>query len=489
MTTKHPRGESTAATAVARQTTGAFAWSFLNTAVGRFGTVAINVALARIVGPEGFGAFAVATLVLLAILSFNELGVGLAIVRWPTEPSRIAPTVNTLSVGFSALLTVVVWVAAPTLARLLGDPGATDVVRVMAFAIVINGAVATPAAALQRQFRQGRRLVIDQVNTWLGAGVSLITAIMGMGAMSLAVGRITGALVSGVMFVLMSPLPYRFGFDKSIARDLLAFGLPLAGSSVVVFFAGYTDQMVIGSTLGAQTLGFYVLAFNLSSWPVSVFSQPLRSVAPAAFARIQDNPQRLNSSLTMVLSAVLAVSVPACIFLSAAAGPVVQLVYGAQWAPSAIVLQWLALAAIARIAYELFYDFLVVAGRTTAVLWAQLVWLATLIPALWIASRAGLQGVSMAQLLVAALVMGPVYCWVLRAQGVRVRSLAQASRLPGLVGVVLWGCIYAAVTHVGAPWWAIVTSGALTAGALAVLGARHRPLLRTLRARDSAAAA
>ena len=43
----------------------------------------------------------------------------------------------------------------------------------MAVSILINGIVAAPAALLQRNFQQGRRMAIDQVNTWLGAVVSL----------------------------------------------------------------------------------------------------------------------------------------------------------------------------------------------------------------------------------------------------------------------------------------------------------------------------
>ena len=49
-------------------------WSFANTVVARFGTLAIGIVLARLLGPEEFGTFAVAFVALMAILSFNELG-------------------------------------------------------------------------------------------------------------------------------------------------------------------------------------------------------------------------------------------------------------------------------------------------------------------------------------------------------------------------------------------------------------------------------
>src|SRR5215470_6912335 len=91
---------------------GALAWSFLNTAMSRFGTLGIGIVLARLLGPQQFGTYAVALIALMAVLSFNELGVSLAIVRWPGEPRAIAATVNTISLIASTFLAVVMFVVA-----------------------------------------------------------------------------------------------------------------------------------------------------------------------------------------------------------------------------------------------------------------------------------------------------------------------------------------------------------------------------------------
>jgi len=146
----------------------ALGWSFANTVVSRLGTLAIGIALARVLGPSEFGVFAIAMVTLLAILSFNELGVSLAIVRWPDEPRGIAPTVNTIAVATSALLTTAVVAAAPWISTALGDVRATPVIRVLAVSILINGLVATPAAMLQREFMSRQRMIADQLNSWLG---------------------------------------------------------------------------------------------------------------------------------------------------------------------------------------------------------------------------------------------------------------------------------------------------------------------------------
>src|SRR5215469_10439011 len=76
----------------------ALGWSFFNTAFSRLGTLGIGIVLARLLGPHAFGTYAVALVALIAVLSFNELGVSLAIVRWPGDPAEITPTVTTISI-------------------------------------------------------------------------------------------------------------------------------------------------------------------------------------------------------------------------------------------------------------------------------------------------------------------------------------------------------------------------------------------------------
>ena len=144
----------------------------------------------------------------------------------------------------------------------------------------------------------------------MGALVSVGMAAAGCGAISLVVGRIAGAGLSALLFVKYSPEPYRLGFDRKYARQLLAFGLPLAGASIIVFLVSFVDQLVVGHLLGSVMLGYYVLAANLASWPVTMFSQPLRSVAPALFSRMQHDPALLRSSFSQVLRPLASVALP-----------------------------------------------------------------------------------------------------------------------------------------------------------------------------------
>jgi O-antigen/teichoic acid export membrane protein len=411
--------------------TRALGWSFFNTALARLGTLGIGIFLARLLGPDAFGTFAVAFVAMVALLSFNDLGVSLAIVRWPGEPSEIAPTVATISVVTSVILYVGCFVGAPAFSTAMGAPSAAPVIRVLALNVVISGVVAVPNELLQRYFRQDRKMIADQVNNWVGAGVSVGLAWSGFGAMSLGIGQLAGGLAAGVIFVAFSPLPLRFGFDVAKARALLGFGMPLAGASAIVFLVGNVDNLVVGHLLGATALGFYVLAWNLASWPVNMFSQPMRSVAPALFSRLQHDPAAMRAGFLSAASLLGSVTLPICLLVSGSAVPLLEFVYGARWEPASRALVWLGVLAALRILFELIYDYFVVLARSRSVLTVEILWLLVLIPSLIAGARTGgIFGVGVADVAVAACVVLPWYLRELNKVGIQRRALAARLWLP-----------------------------------------------------------
>lgn len=471
---------------VSGRATRAFGWSFLNTASSRLGTLVIGIALARLLGPEEFGIFAVATVALMAILSFNELGVSLAVIRWRDDPATVAPTINTISVASSAVLTAAMILGAPWIATTLGDARAAPVVQVLAISILLNGLVATSAAVLQREFMQKQRTIADQVNTWLGAGLSLFFAYLDWGAMSLALGRLIASLVFAAMLVRWSPIPYRFGWDRAIVGRLLRFGLPLAASSIVVFATGYVDQLVVGSTLGAEALGFYVLAFNLASWPISIFSQPLRSVAPAAFSALKSEPERMSRNFVRVVTVLSCVAIPACLAISAASQPLVEFVYGVAWMPAGDILLWMALLAALKIWFEAAYDYLVVQGKSGVVLMVQACTFVVALPLmLWVVHQGGVVAVVIVQVAVALLVAAPLYLVGLHRAGVPASRILVALAVPSVAGGAVWVVGRELAQSIAPPFLAAASAGAVAIVVIAGLGFWKRDELRLLRSAAS----
>jgi PST family polysaccharide transporter len=473
-----PAEKTTLAATAAR----ALGWTFISTALSKLGTVGIGVALARMLGPHAFGTYAVAWVALLAVLSLNDLSVSLAIVRWPGDPAEIAPTVTTIAVTGSVAMYAVCFFGAPGYASAMGAPAAAGVIRVLALSVVLDGLVCTPVGLLDRSFRQDRRMIADQVNGWLGALVSIGLAWAGLGAMSLAVGRIAGAVAAAVLYIAFSPEPLRFGFDRARARALLRYGTPLAGSTVVVFAVTNVDQLVVGHMLGATALGFYALALNLATWPVTMFSLPVRNVAPAAFARLQHDHEAMRTAFLSAAALLCAVALPVCLAIGGSATPLIMFAYGARWLPASRVLLWLSLLAALTIFFQLAYDYFVVLARTRVVFTVQLGWLLALLPALIAGARlGGIAGVGVAEAAVAGGVILPWYLHELRGAGIRRRVLGSRLRLP-LAGAVAAGLAAAGAARVlPSDLAALAVSGVAGLAVVGLLVFRMRAALIRLR--------
>jgi O-antigen/teichoic acid export membrane protein len=469
-------GEEAGQAGLGRKVGAAARWSMVNTLVLRVANFTVGVILARTVfGPHAWGLYAVSQLVLSVLLSANEMGVSLAVVRLEGDIRGIARTALTLSLLSSSVLTAALFFGAPAVASLLGSPGATNLVRLLSLCVLIDGFVCVPFSLINREFMQGRRMVVEGIGFVVTTGVTLALAFAHYGAISFAWGNVIGNVVTLLGAMIAAPFLVLPGWDRSQARALLKFGLPMAGASLLVLGTLNVDSAIVSATLGPAALGFYQLAFNISSWPVQSISAAARRVSFAGFSRLAGSRAALADGFTKAAAVLVALAIPACVLLITLAGPVIETIYGARWLPAADSLSLLGVLGLLRVFYELAYDGLAAAERKQTLLVVQGLWLVVLIPVLLAGARLrGITGVSAGHVLVAVLVVGPAFLWSLHRIGITLRALLARCLRP-IIGGILMAVVSLAIIHVTGPGLV----GLVAAGAAA--GAVYIPLILPMR--------
>ncbi|MFZ4515961.1 MAG: lipopolysaccharide biosynthesis protein [Acidimicrobiia bacterium] len=424
-------------------------WSAGNIAIGRAFSMVSSIVLARILAPEVFGVFAVTLVVLTGLVSLNDLGATNAIVRWPGSPDRAARTATTLAWAMSLIGGALAIASAPLLAQWSAAPEATLPIQVLALGVLLDGIAAVPGALLTRGFHQDRRARADIASLLTSIAVSIGLALAGFGIWALVFGRLAGNAVAAIGVIIVAPSRPRPGWNGDDARALLRFGLPLVGASALVFVMANADTLVIARTLGAgAALGFYVMAFNLSSWPLNVLSGTLRRVSLPTFARHQESPDRLGNSVLGTIQLVSAIAALPCMLLSALAPWIIASVYGAKWTPAAAPLVFLALLGWVRVLTELGWDALIATGRTPRVLLLQAGWTLTLIPTLIVGTRMdGIRGAAIAHAGIAMLIVVPAFAWAMHRLGAHIIALLRRTLRPVATAVVIGGATYLAAHH------------------------------------------
>jgi lipopolysaccharide exporter len=447
------------------------AWGFVNSITMRLATLTLGIVLARLLTPEAFGAFAVALTIQTILINFADLGMSADLIR-NREWQHRAPTVASISLLAGGLLSVAMIAGAPALASSLGSEQAAPVIAVMSLSLVIAGAGVAPFATIQREFQQSRYFFIVLTSFLLGSGLTVLLIVaFGWGAMALAVGKLVEQSCSVTLQFALTRTKPRFGFDRSVARGALAFGLPVCGANALSWLVLNVDYIVIGHTAGAVALGLYVLAFSISSWPVNALVQAVRNVALPGFSRLDrtKSAESFVSSFALVLAAGLLVGV----LLGPLARQVVTFVYGPTWLGSAGALGVLAVFGAMRVVFDLMATFLIARGASRPVLLVQIAWVVALVPAMVVGVHArGLVGAGIAHLVVALAVVLPAYTLTLNRQGVSLGALARAAAPPVGAAMVAATAVWATAQVTDVPWQALVLGS--TVGILAYLALLQR---------------
>jgi O-antigen/teichoic acid export membrane protein len=445
-------------------------WSLFGTIASKFGSFAMGLVLARLLSPADFGVYAIALAATAVLMHINDVGLIAATVQWRGKLEEMAPTAATLAAAFATIVYGLFWVSAPLFAAASGNRDATGVVRLLTLVIVIDGITAVRSAALMRTFEQAKLIVANSAGLAVNGVLAIGLAVAGAGAYSFAWGQLSGAAVTGVLVFLFARVPVRIGYNRAVARKLMRFGVPLAGSLGVDAVVTNVQFTIVGRLAGPTPLGYYLLAFNISSWAQTILGTAIRYVSVAGFSRLSEHDdEALSEGVQRSMPLLVMVVAPIVALTSVLAGPLVRLLYGAQWAPAAPILRVLVVVTLVRMVTGLAADALMGAGATRSTLWLNVGWAVALIPTLWFATRLdGTEGAAWAQTSIGLLVAIPLSALALHLAKVNLRPIGPALVRPVLGSAVAVAVALGVLRVVGSnPFVQLALAG--TAGLLAYI--------------------
>ena len=407
-------------------------WSLAGNVVFKLGSFAISLVMVRLLAPHDFGLYAVALAANAFLIHVNDMGMIAATVQWRGEVAAMAATARALAIGFSLSWYALFWVAAPVIADLANSPEATPLVRLLTLTIVIDGVTAVSVGLMQRRFQQDKLMKAIAIGFGIGSILSVTLAATGAGAYAFVIGNLVQSVVVAILVLRTAHLPFRLGLDRAVARPLLRFGAPLALGLGIESVLMYSDSFIVGHQLGTDQLGFYLLAFNISSWVPSIIGTAVRYVSIPAFARLAEGEQdELSLGVRRTLPVMVVVVAPIAAAMAALAPAMVGVLYGSHWVPAADALRFLALVMVARMFTSLVFDIQTGRGNTMVTIWLNLAWLIALVPSLWFGAEwGGMGGVAAAHAAVGAGVAIPLAGWMLHRSGVDMVPFVALLRRP-----------------------------------------------------------
>jgi O-antigen/teichoic acid export membrane protein len=155
-------------------------------------------------------------------------------------------------------------------------------------------------------------------------------------------------------------------FQVSDIRSFWEFGAFQFGDRIVAYLSTRADQVLIGSLLGLEALGYYTVAFRLTVGTSAQIATVFTRVAYPVFAAVQTARERGAAAYLTAVRMLTLGACPALIGLAVIAPTFVLVVIGTQWDSAVPVIQILCLVAVLRVTNLLSTPVLLAQGKAGA---------------------------------------------------------------------------------------------------------------------------
>ena len=335
-------------------------WSAISTLARFVLQLVAQIILARTLGPEIFGIFAIGMVVLTFATFFSGFGFSWSLLQRTTLCDKDVRFAWTWQLVIGLVTTLGVYLLAPTLAAYFREPRAQSVIEWLSVACLLSAAAAPATYLLQRDlnFRAGGLIQVGSYMAgYIAVGVPM--AMSGWGATSLVAAWLVQAAVVLVASYVAKPHAIRPLFWYADAASAVGTGRAVFLTNIVNWMLNNLDRVMIGRLLNAQALGLYNVAYNLAAMPNNLLLGALQPAFLAAGARLQTELERLGRAYFQMLATIFVLVFPVFVFLALVSSDVVHLLYGSKWSDAGSVLGILFLSMPAYVIW----------GISTPVLW------------------------------------------------------------------------------------------------------------------------
>ncbi len=336
----------------------ASAWSLGGYGVNmviRFGS---NLVMTRLLVPEMFGVMAIATVIMVGLTMFSDLGLNQNIVqsRRGSDPAFLntAWSVQILrgfvlwlfALGVSLVILVADRAGLVPKDSVYANPSLPYVIAVLSFGTVIGGFASTKLAEASRNLALGRVTQIEITAQLCGLACMLAWASFDRSIWVL----VGGGMAAGLLRVVLSHgwLPgtaNRWHWDEGAFREIFHFGKWIFASSILGFLASSSDRLLLGWMVDASVLGVYAIAFLMFGAVEQVVTRIISGVAFPASERGRARPARPEGGLLPLPCFVIASIAYFCAgALMTSAPALVGVLYDPRYAQAGWMLQILAVA-------------------------------------------------------------------------------------------------------------------------------------------------
>jgi len=356
-------GQSSAATDLTQRTAWGAAWSGLATAGRQLLSLVSLSILARKLGPGSYGVMGIAGTITVFLTNFRDLGTTTAIIRRLEVSQSLLSTLFWTNAALGVVVAAALVLAARTMAIFFHEPQLNSVLPPLAISSMAVSLGLVHNALLSRRMRFREAGLSELISSIAGYAAAITFAFLDYGVWSLVFANIAMTAAMTLSYWAFARWKPSFHFSLSELREVAGFSLNFAGFGFVNYFARNADNIVVGRYLGALSLGYYQMAYNLMLYPMQNLTGLVAQVTLPALSKIQEDNRRFADAYIRTNCLIALVTFPVFAGMGAVAGPMARTILGPKWIPVVPIFQILAPVGLIQSVWTMVGQIYVAKGR------------------------------------------------------------------------------------------------------------------------------
>lgn len=315
---------------------------------GRLMAVIRIAVLARLLAPQQFGLFAIASLAIALLEMLTETGINVFFIQEKDRVKTYLDTAWMISIVRGFVIFLVLLITAPFIAQFFKNQDAVALLRVISIVPLLRGFINPAEIKFQKKLQFSKEFRFRFFIFLFDGIVAIIAALVTRSVYSLVLGLISGVILEiAISFLFIKPVP-KLSFESVKIKKIVGRGkwVTLAGIFNYLFHNG--DDIVVGRLMDSYYLGVYQLAYKITSLPIYEAGEVFGKVTFPVYAKIAGDKKRLKKAFIKITLAISALVIPFGLILFLFPKQLVLLLLGDKWLDAVPVIRVLSVFGVIR---------------------------------------------------------------------------------------------------------------------------------------------
>lgn len=326
----------------------------------------ISLILARIISPYEYGVVTIITVFTSFFSVLSNMGIGTAIIQYKELKQGDYNALFSFTFYFGLLLGSTFSAIGLLVARLYGNHVYVSLGFISAFSVFFNTLDMVPSAIMLKEQRFLEIGIKTIVTAAVCGGIEIALALLHFSYYAVVIYSVLQSVTIYIWDRARISLKFNFRFDTAPLKKVFCFSVYQMMFNIINYFAGNTDTLLVGHTMGEQSVGLYDKAYRLMTYPMTMFSGIITPVLHPILSNYQKDKILLYDYLIKIFRILLYFSVFVSCVCYFASGEIICILYGKQWIPAVKAFQLLSLSIVTKMCNSITGAFFQSLGKTKA---------------------------------------------------------------------------------------------------------------------------